>query len=235
MFFAKLVPFEWRSRRIGVFIFVLVALFRGWWLKRRLALTAIKKLPPSTERHQRARGSRQEPRQQQLQSAAENRQQRQQHSQLNERALASQQTVGRRQPHQSIASKPDLWCAVEAGNACSAWDLIKAGHDVNASYKGWTPLMKAAEEGHCEIITGLLERKAAIEASNKHNRTALSFAAAPSMGRQACVQAVKLILEARANVSHADSRGETARDRARRDNYTESVDTIDRFLADGSS
>ena len=140
MFFAKLVPFEWRSRRIGVFIFVLVALFRGWWLKRRLALTAIKKLPPSTERHQRARGSRQEPRQQQLQSAAENRQQRQQHSQLNERALASQQTVGRRQPHQSIASKPDLWCAVEAGNACSALDLIKAGHDVNASYKGWTPL-----------------------------------------------------------------------------------------------
>merc|ERR1712060_952566 len=109
------------------------------------------------------------------------------------------------------------------------------GDDVNASFKGWTPLMKAAEEGYCEIIIGLLGRRAHLEASNKNGRTALSFAAAPSMERHTCVDAVKLLLEARANVEHVDARGETARARALRDGQSSSVAAIDFFLARGDN
>merc|ERR1711957_210629 len=90
--------------------------------------------------------------------------------------------------------------------------------------------MKAAEEGHCEILKLLLEAKARVNTTNSKGRTALSFAAAPSMGRQPCIPALELMLDANADWKHEDTRGETARARAVRDGFHESVATIDRFV-----
>ena len=51
------------------------------------------------------------------------------------------------------------------------------------------------------------------------------------MGRQPVILALELMLHAHANLQHQDVRGETARDRAVRDGFYASVDTIDRFVA----
>ena len=132
---------------------------------------------------------------------------------------------------QADKNKPELWQAVEESNIGDVSRLIQSGHSVNCRYEGWTPLMKAAEIGHCEIMKILLEGRADLEATNHKGRTALSFAAAPSRGRQACVNAVSFLLDARANISHVDGRGETAKARAQRDCQVRSVVAIDDFIA----
>ena len=131
---------------------------------------------------------------------------------------------------QADKNKPELWQAVEESNIGDVSRLIQSGHSVNCRYEGWTPLMKAAEIGHCEIMKILLEGRADLEATNNKGRTALSFAAAPSRGRQACVNAVSFLLDARANISHVDGRGETAKARAQRDCQLRSVVAIDVFI-----
>jgi ankyrin repeat protein len=92
--------------------------------------------------------------------------------------------------------------------------------------------MKAAEEGRCECLKALLEARARVEASNSKGRRALSFAAAPSMGRQAVIPALEIMLRADADLQHEDVRNETACTRALRDGFHESVTTIDRFVAE---
>jgi len=129
------------------------------------------------------------------------------------------------------ASPPALWLAVESGDLASVQKLLQSGVNVNESHKAWTPIMKAAEEGHVEIAQLLLDNSCSLEAVNKTGRTALSFAATPSMGRTACLPVLQLLLEAGANVDHKDSRGETARARAVRDGYRQSVAAIDAFVA----
>ena len=124
-----------------------------------------------------------------------------------------------------------LWAATEKGDLDAVMQLLQTGYSTEQTYKGWTPLMKAAEEGHCEILKVLLEAKARVDATNSKGRSALSFAAAPSMGRQACILALELMLNANADLKHEDVRGETARARAVRDGFHESVATIDRFVA----
>ena len=98
------------------------------------------------------------------------------------------------------------------------------------TFKGWTPLMKAAEEGHCECLRALLEARARVDACNSKGRRALSFAAAPSMGRQPCKLALEIMLSADCDLQYKCSRGETARERARRDGFQISVAVIDRFV-----
>jgi hypothetical protein len=95
--------------------------------------------------------------------------------------------------------------------------------------------MKAAEEGRCECLKALLEARARVEASNSKGRRALSFAAAPSMGRQAVIPALEIMLRADADLQHQDVRGETARARAFRDCFHLSVTTIDDFVAKQAS
>jgi ankyrin repeat protein len=109
--------------------------------------------------------------------------------------------------------------------------LLGKGQSTEDTFKGWTPLMKACEEGHCEILKALLEARALVDPKNSKGRRALSFAAAPSMGRQPCIPALEMMLLADADLEHKDVRGETARARAVRDGFTESVATIDRFVA----
>lgn len=126
---------------------------------------------------------------------------------------------------------PRLWEAAERGDALEVDQLLRAGLRVDEAHKGWTPLMKAAEEGHCEVLATLINARANLEAANAKGRTPLSFAAAPSMGRQPILAAVELLLEAGAAVAHKDVRGETARARAARDGFDDSVAAIDAFVA----
>ena len=80
--------------------------------------------------------------------------------------------------------------------------------------------MKAAEEGALECVRLLLDNKANIEAANRKGRTALSFAAAPSMRnddrtpRPTPIQCLRLLLERGAEPRRKDEQGKTAKDRA---------------------
>lgn len=134
----------------------------------------------------------------------------------------------RRKPR-SIATTP-LYAAAESGDFNSAVKLLDSGQCVNATCQAWTPLMKAAEEGHTELIQLLLSRRASLIASNGKGRDALSFAMAPSARRTPCTAAIKLLLQAKADPDHKDYRGETARARALRNENDESVADIDQYL-----
>ena len=128
------------------------------------------------------------------------------------------------------STAPALWTAVENGDVEEVTKLLENGHDVNEAHKLWTPIMKACEEGHTEIAEKLLDHRCDIEAVNKNGRSALSFAAAPSKGRQAYEGVLQLLLEAKADVNHKDARGNTARARATRERHRNSVRKIDEFL-----
>ena len=125
--------------------------------------------------------------------------------------------------------KSELWTAVEMGDLAYVQALLDNGASVNETHRSWTPLMKACEEGHVEITQMLLDRRSNMEAFNKKGRTALSFAAAPSMDRQPNLAVLQLVLEAGADIDHSDARGETAKDRAIRDGFYASASAIDAF------
>ena len=122
----------------------------------------------------------------------------------------------------ALSKVPVLWTSVENGDAEEVAKLLENGHSMKETHKLWTPIMKACEEGHTEIAKNLLEYVCDIGAVNKHGRSALSFTAASSMGRTPCLLVLQLLLKAKADVSHKDSRGETARARAIRDGNTQS-------------
>ena len=127
--------------------------------------------------------------------------------------------------------KPELWAAVENGDVALVQKLLQNGASVNDTYKAWTPVMKAAEEGYIEVTQMLLARRCNLEAVNKTGRTALSFTAAPSMGRQPNPTVLQILLQAGANIDHKDVRGETAKSRAIRDGHHASAAAIDAFEA----
>ena len=76
--------------------------------------------------------------------------------------------------------------------------LLDNGADPEERFQGWTPLMKASEEGFVEIMKMLIEMNVDVEAVNRNGRTALSFAAAPSMRlserRDTPIDALQLLL-----------------------------------------
>ena len=113
--------------------------------------------------------------------------------------------------------KPLLWAAVENGDQEMVERLIKGDVNINEQYQGWTPLMKAAEENQGEIIKLLLENHADIDVANRKGRTALSFAAAPSMKRPTAIDALQVLLDNGADPSQKDDRKLTARMRASRE------------------
>ena len=112
--------------------------------------------------------------------------------------------------------KPELWAAVERGDV----NKVKASLDtcdIEEKYKGWSPLMKAAEENRIEILQMLLDAKADLEVTNRKGRTALSFAADPSMNRPTATGTLELLLKADANTKQQDAMGFTAKARCGKD------------------
>lgn len=128
---------------------------------------------------------------------------------------------GDRQPRAASGPAPELWKAVEEGDsdACQRI-LLSQGCDPDETHKLWTPLMKAAEEGHVDIALMLLERGADVNAKNKKGRDALSLAAAPSMNRDTTdghVAMLRLLVEWGADPRRKDERGRSAKDMARQE------------------
>ena len=101
--------------------------------------------------------------------------------------------------------------------------LIDEGADIEERHDGWTPLMKAAETDHVDIMKLLLQANADIHATNKKGRAALSFAAAPSMGKETACRTLELLLKWSADVNQEDYEGFTARDRARREHRSDAL------------
>jgi len=119
--------------------------------------------------------------------------------------------------------KPLLWKAVEEGDQVQVRTLLDDGRDPEEKFKGWTPLMKASEEGHVEIITMLVDIGVDLEAVNNKGRTALSFAAAPSMKRPTKLGGLRLLLVRGADVAKRDDDGKTAEDRAQKEDRWEAL------------
>ena len=113
--------------------------------------------------------------------------------------------------------KPELWAAVENNDEGRVQQLLAQGADAEERFEGWTPLMKASEDGAVQVMRLLLAKKVDIEASNKKGRTALSFAASPSFNsklaieRDTPVEALRLLLESGADAKRKDARGNTAK------------------------
>ena len=125
--------------------------------------------------------------------------------------------------------KPALWAAVEAKDFAEVERLLKSGVDPEECHEGWTPLMKAAEEGFVEAMVLLLEENVNIEAVNHKGRSALSFAAAPSMNRKHNLDAVRLLLEKGADAERRDDNKQTAKDRANTERRKDVVALIENF------
>lgn len=134
-----------------------------------------------------------------------------------------------RLPRAPPQSKSKLWASVERGDEAAARQHLADGCDVEETYLGWTPLMKAAEEGHVEIMRLLLSKGVDLEAANKRGRTALSFAAAPSMKRPTPYAALRVLLEHNADMSRKDDAGLTAKQRAQKENRDQAVRIFEEF------
>lgn len=129
--------------------------------------------------------------------------------------------------------KPELWAAVEKSDEPTVQELLATGSNPEEKYEGWTPLMKASEEGCVEIMRMLLDKKANIEATNKKGRTALSFAAAPSNDgstrRDTPVAALRFLLENKADPKSRNVTGTTPKEAAIREKRDEAVAIFEEF------
>ena len=74
--------------------------------------------------------------------------------------------------------------------------------------------MKAAEENHPAIARLMMENRANLEETNHRGRTALSLAAAPSMGRPTSMDTLRYLLEQGASQMALNRLGRTLREQA---------------------
>ena len=136
-------------------------------------------------------------------------------------------------PNTKKKAKPELWKAVAQGDAAKVQELLNQGKDPTEPFEGWSPLMKASEEGNEEVIRMLLNKKVDIEVTNRKGRTALSFAAAPSNDgstrRLTAVAAMRLLLQSGANAHKADEKGATAVSRANDEKRDDALAVFDEF------
>lgn len=130
---------------------------------------------------------------------------------------------------EEVEHKPPIWSAVENGEDEVVAALLAEGCSVEDCYQGWTPLMKAAEEGVVNIMKVLLQHRADIEAANKKGRTALSFAAAPSRHRATPTEAIKTLLVHNADPYRKDMAGLTPKARAHREKRADAVLIFDEY------
>ena len=124
--------------------------------------------------------------------------------------------------------KPELWAAAEQNDTAKVDELLCQGKDPDEKFQGWTPLMKASEEGNIETMALLLNTgRVDIEAENKKGRTALSFACAPSnnegIRREARIGAIELLLRWKADPEHKDHRNNTPKDYAIREHREDAL------------
>jgi hypothetical protein len=143
---------------------------------------------------------------------------------------------GRRDDHREPKlrkPKPELWAAVERNDEPLVQQLLAQGKDPEERFEGWTPFMKAAEEGAVEAMRMLLDKKADIEASNRKGRTALSFAASPSNDgttrRPTPVSCLRLLLERGADAKRKDERGISPKDYAMKDKRDDAIAILEEF------
>ena len=106
---------------------------------------------------------------------------------------------------------------MESGDDALVRMCLTRGDDAEEKFFGWSPLMKAAEEDQVEIMQILLEKRVNMEVANRKGRTALSFAAAPSMKRKTAVAALRFLLQHGADTSHKDDNGLTAKAKAQQE------------------
>jgi ankyrin repeat protein len=95
--------------------------------------------------------------------------------------------------------------AATRGDVAEMDRLIAAGADVNALVGSWTPLLRAALNGHETAIAALLAAGAHVDAMNNAGYTPLVYAAFKGHA-----PAIDALLAAGANVDHALDGGETA-------------------------
>jgi protein disulfide-isomerase-like protein len=105
--------------------------------------------------------------------------------------------------------------------------LLAKGIDVNYKepYYGTTCLMLAAEKNYAELVTFLVKRGAAVDASNKNGNTALIKAA--EFGQ---MKALRALVEAGASMTSRNIAGKTARDVAADEQKTEAKEYLERQL-----
>ena len=127
--------------------------------------------------------------------------------------------------------KPSLWAAVERNDEEEVERLLDDGADIEQKPLGWSPLMKAAEENHGEILQMLLERKADLNVKNRKGRTALSFAVGPSMKRPTALKTLRYLLEAGANPLQKDDNGWNAKTRAMKEEREDALAVLQEFEA----
>ena len=123
--------------------------------------------------------------------------------------------------------QPELWAAVARNDNAAVQQILARGADAEETHEGWTPLMKAAEEGAVGAMRMLLDKKVNLESANRNGRTAFSSAAAPSDNggerRETPLIALRLLLKSGANSKRHDVRGMTAKDWAVKANREEAV------------
>ena len=107
--------------------------------------------------------------------------------------------------------------------------LIANGYNIEQKFQGWSPLMKAAEENEARILQKLLQQKAKMDVKNQKGRTALSFAASPSMKRNTACDTLRLLLENNADPSQKDDRGLTPKAHAIRERRWDAMKRLDQF------
>ena len=112
---------------------------------------------------------------------------------------------------------------MERGDEAVVKRLTEEGKDPEERFQGLTPLMKAAEGDKVVIMAHLVARNISLECDNRKGRTALCFAAAPSMKRPTALNTLRLFLERGANVNHTDANGDSAKDRARKEEREHTV------------
>ena len=130
---------------------------------------------------------------------------------------------------QCSPSKPLLWKAVEGNDITLVVNLLKLDPDVEEKFQGWTALLKAAEENRTEILKLLIERGADINAQNKKGRSALSFAAAPSMKRKTSTESLRILLSKGADSTMKCGRGLTPKAYALKESRDDAVKILNEF------
>ena len=93
--------------------------------------------------------------------------------------------------------------------------------------------MKAAEEDQVEIMKLLLESRADMEVANRKGRTAVSFAAAPSMERKTACGTLRLLLQAGAKIDTKDVTGMTAKQWATKEKRESALQMFCEFEGSG--
>ena len=132
--------------------------------------------------------------------------------------------LSQRSPEAAPQEPPELLLAAEAGDLQRLEKLLSYSGQVDLRDAcRWTPLMKAALNGHEEVVRRLLAEGADVNAEDKGGYTALMLAASNDHWK-----IVKLLAEAGAEVDHREkTRGWTALGWARRLEHARTVAVLE--------